>query len=133
MGLRVGPWLLKGAPRPWTPLHEGRSLSLGSTPRGYFAPARGLEACFLNPPTASRLRLPLPAQLLARRGPAYLGIVVKVAPQTPKLGSALTVVPPLGNARSCGYSRENSLGMLTVSCHLRSVYQSQVHLKAGLG
>lgn len=131
--MRVGPWLLKGAPRLWTPLHEGRSLGLGFYTPGLFCSCPGSGRVLLKPTYGVPLAPPLPAQLLARRGPAYLGFVVKVALQTPKLGSALTVVPPLGNPRGYGYSGENSLGTLPVSCHLRSVYQSQVHLKAGLG
>lgn len=72
----------------------------------------------LEPTYGVPLAPPLPAQLLARRGPAYLGFVVKVALQTPKLGSALTVVPPLGNSRGCGYSGEKQLG--NAPCQLPS-------------
>lgn len=102
-------------------LHEGRSLGLEFDTPGLFCSRPGSGSVLLKPTYGVPLAPPLPAKLLARRGPAYLRIVVKVAPQTPKLGSALTVLPPLGNAWGCGYSGENSLRTLTVSCLLRSV------------
>lgn len=79
----MDPWVLKGAPRPGTPLRGGEEPRPGFNTPGLFCCCPRSGGVLLKPTYGVPLAPPLAARLLARRGPAYLGLVVKVAPPNP--------------------------------------------------
>lgn len=90
------------------PCMAGRGLGPGFDAPGLFCSCPRSRSALLEHTYGVPRAPPLAARFRARRGPAYLGLVVKVAPQTARLGPGLTVVPPLENARGCCCSGENS-------------------------